>query len=108
MRQWRFTSGDEIQPGLIKDYLEEAISVAAQGREITADRSKPVVVPEELAQALSENEKAAANFAAWGRGKRREYAAYIADARRQATRVKRLEKIIPMIAAGRGLHDKYR
>ena len=41
-------------------------------------------------------------------GKRREYAEYIAEARREDTRNKRLEKIMPMILAGQGLNDRYR
>ena len=32
----------------------------------------------------------------------------IASAKRDATKQKRIEKVLPMIAAGAGLHDKYR
>ena len=42
------------------------------------------------------------------KGKQREYAEYIADAKREETKSKRLEKIIPMILANQGLNDKYR
>lgn len=31
-----------------------------------------------------------------------------ADARRQVTRVRRIDRILPMIADGKGLNDKYR
>ena len=33
---------------------------------------------------------------------------YVADAKRDDAKVKRLQKIIPMILAGQGLNDKYR
>ena len=42
------------------------------------------------------------------RGKQREYAEYIAGAKREETRSKRLQKVFPMIEAGIGLNDKYR
>jgi hypothetical protein len=48
------------------------------------------------------------SFALLSKGRRREYADYIAEAKRDETKEKRLEKILPMIAAGKGLHDKYR
>ena len=41
-------------------------------------------------------------------GKQREFADHISSARREATKTSRIEKILPMIAAGIGLNDKYR
>ena len=41
-------------------------------------------------------------------GKQREYADHINEAKRDATKQSRLEKIIPMIKEGIGLHDKYK
>ena len=41
-------------------------------------------------------------------GLQREYADYVADAKRDDTKLRRIEKIMPMISAGVGLHDKYR
>ncbi len=58
--------------------------------------------------ALDKNKKAKAAFSATDRGKQREYAEYIADAKREVTKARRLEKIRPMIVAGLGLNDKYR
>ncbi len=47
-------------------------------------------------------------FDAMTPGKRREYADHISEAKRTETKTSRLAKILPMIAAGAGLHDKYR
>lgn len=33
---------------------------------------------------------------------------YVAEAKREETRLRRVEKILPMIRAGGGLHDRYR
>jgi uncharacterized protein YdeI (YjbR/CyaY-like superfamily) len=41
-------------------------------------------------------------------GLQREYADYIAEAKRDDTKLRRIEKILPMIGKGAGLHDKYR
>ncbi len=107
-RQWRFTSRADIKPRVITAYVNEAIALVAEGRVIKADRSKPVIVPLELNAVLVKNKKAKTAFEAMGRGKQREYAEYVTDAKREATQARRLEKILPMIVAGRGLNDKYR
>ncbi len=108
MRQWRFTSAKDIKPRVIKAYVKEAIAIETQGKAIKADRAKPLVVPAELRDALATNSAAKAGFDALTKGKRREYADHIAEAKRNDTKQRRLEKILPMIAAGVGLHDKYR
>ena len=78
------------------------------GKEIQVDRKKPVVVPPELKAVLTKRKKTAKAFDALTPGKQREYAEHIAEAKRDATKQSRLEKIVPMIEAGVGLHDKYR
>lgn len=108
MRQWRFQSADEIDEPLLRAYVEESVENQRQGREIKAQRNKKVEVPDELARALADHRDAVARFNALTPGKQREYADYIADAKKEETRLKRLEKIMPMILAGRGLNDRYK
>ncbi len=108
LRQWRFDSGDAIKPRIVKQYVKEAIANAKAGREIQPDREKPVIVPPELEEALSKDKKATKAFADLTKGRQREYADYISGAKLAETKARRLEKILPMIAKGRGLNDKYR
>ena len=108
LRQWRFASATAIVSGKVKAYLREAIENQKQGKAIKADRSKPVVIPPELKAALGKKAKAKKAFAALTRGRQREYAEHIASAKRAETKTLRLAKILPMIAGGGGLHDKYR
>ena len=108
LRQWRFQSKREINSRLIKAYVKEAISLQKQGLELKSARGQAVKIPPQLRSALSKNERANACFKALTKGKQCEYADYIADAKREETKVKRLKKIIPMIIAGKGLNDKYR
>ncbi|MDA1018417.1 MAG: YdeI/OmpD-associated family protein [Planctomycetota bacterium] len=108
LRQWRFESIDDIKVRTVKAYVKDAIELQKQGMEIKPDRKKPVVIPPELAAALKQNASAKASFGKLTKGKQREYADYISEAKRDATKQSRLEKILPMIVDGRGLNDKYR
>lgn len=108
MRQWRMTTKKEIKVRVIKDYIKRATELADKGISLKPDRAKPIIVPPELARTLEGNIKARERFEALTKGKKREFTEYIASAKRAETKQKRLEKIIPMILEGIGLHDKYR
>ena len=108
MRQWRFESMQAIKPRIIKAYAKEAIAICEQGREIKPARGTGFDMPIELQQALAQDAKLRKNFEAFTPGRQREFAEYIASAKRAGTKAKRLEKIKPMITAGTGLNDKYR
>jgi uncharacterized protein YdeI (YjbR/CyaY-like superfamily) len=107
-RHWRFRDGKEIRVAPVKSYLREALELARSGKQIRPDRDKPLEIPTELKKALAGNRKAQQAFEKMTKGNKREYAEYIADAKREETKQKRLEKILPMIAAGTGLNDRYR
>ena len=108
LRQWRFNNIDEIDETGIKTYVAEAIENQKQGIVIKADRNKQLSLPPELMHALVNNPQAKACFDELTKGKQREYAEYIAEAKREDTKQKRLEKVLPMILVKRGLNDKYR
>lgn len=108
LRQWRMQSARDIKPAVIKAYVSEAIDLAKAGKKIGPQRRKPIVTPPELEKALARNAKARDGFKALRPGLQREYTDYIASAKRDETKQKRIEKILPMIATGKGLNDKYR
>ena len=108
LRQWRMQSAKEIKQATIKAYVKEAISLVKKGKKIGPQKKKPLVVPPELKKALAKNAKARKGFDAMRLGLQREYTDHIASAKREETKQKRIEKILPMIATGKGLHDKYR
>ena len=108
LRQWRMQTARDIKPALVKSYVKEAIKLTKEGKKIAPARKKPVVVLTELKKALRANKTASKNFRNMRPGLQREYADYIAEAKREDTKLRRLEKIMPMIGAGSGLHDKYR
>lgn len=108
LRQWRFTSCEEIDETLILMYIQEAIENQKNGREIKPETKKKLVLAEELKKALEEDDELQVAFDKLTPGRQKEYAEFILEAKRDATRLARLDKIKPMIIEGIGLHDKYR
>jgi uncharacterized protein YdeI (YjbR/CyaY-like superfamily) len=108
MRQWRFEEGDAIDETLVLSYIEEAIQNCVDGKEVKVQRKKGVSIPPTLKEAFKKNSGFAEAFKKITPGKQREYAEYIGLAKREETKQTRLQKIIPMILDGKGLHDKYK
>ncbi|SEB49663.1 Uncharacterized conserved protein YdeI, YjbR/CyaY-like superfamily, DUF1801 family [Tenacibaculum sp. MAR_2009_124] len=109
MRQWRFNNITEIDVDLVKEYVLEAMKNSEEGKVMKAQRNtKPLLVPEELEKLFIENAEVKIKFEAFTLSKKREFTDYISEAKRENTKLKRIEKIIPLIVAGIGLHDKYR
>lgn len=108
LRQVRIEKGQKIPVSQLRNYVLEAIQNQKEGKEIKPERKKELEVPGELSVALSNDKQLQAAFEKLTPGKQREYCEYIAEAKREATKQSRLEKIIPMIQAGSGLYDKYK
>jgi len=108
MRQWRFRAMDEIDEAKIKEYVQEAILNQKEGREIKPVKSKELVIPAELKKLIISDENLNINFKKLTPYKQKEYAEYIAEAKRPSTKESRLAKIKPLILSGAGLNDKYR
>jgi uncharacterized protein YdeI (YjbR/CyaY-like superfamily) len=109
MLQWRFYSLEEINTEVITAYVLEALQYVDEGKEIKPNRvKKELIIPELLQNALDTNVDFKTQFETSTLSKKREYADYISEAKREATKQNRLEKIIPMILNKVGLHDKYK
>lgn len=110
LRQWRFTSADEINDALILQYVNEAIANEKQGLKLKPQPKpkKSIQIPDLLQNVLTNNNVLATQFKALTPYKQREYCEYINGAKREATKLSRLENIKPLIEKGIGLNDKYR
>ena len=110
LRQWRFTSVEDIQANrkIISDYINEAIANSEAGIEIKAERNKEIVIPAEIQNLLDTDFEFKAAFEGFTPGKRREFAEFVAQPKNESTRIARLEKIIPLVLQGIGLNDKYK
>lgn len=109
LRQWRFTSKDEIIENEILAYIKEAIENENEGRIIKPEKTKDTItVPDILQKELNSSillKKAFLNFTPY---KQKEFIEYIETAKREETKLSRIEKIKPMILDNIGLNDKYR
>lgn len=107
LRQWRFQNINEINPKLVKEYVLEAIENQKAGKEMKP-QPKIVAVPDELKAALASDSALKSSFDSLTPGKQKEYSEHIGSAKQEKTRISRLEKAIPLILEGKGLHDKYK
>lgn len=107
LRQWRFTSMKEIKPALVKKYVQEAIKNAKEGKEIKPQKKAPITLPDAFAKAMKKDKALKGAFERLTPGKQREYIEYIAEAKQEETRLRRIEKSIPIILSGKGLNEKY-
>lgn len=107
LRQWRFSSAEEIEEELVKAYVDEAIANQKAGKELKPQKKK-LEVPMELTAMFRQDEGLKAAFKELSPGKQKEYAEHIDSAKQEKTRLSRLEKAIPMIKDGVGLNDRYK
>lgn len=108
LRQWRFASAKEIKPALIKKYVKEAIANAKAGKEIKPQKKAAMKIPPEFLVAFKNDKGLKAAFDQFTPGKQREFLEYVAEAKTEATRIRRVEKSVPMILRGEGLNDRYK
>lgn len=110
LRQWRFESANEVRHfrDTIKMYIEEATANQRKGKRVKTDRETKLEIPNELKRAFSEHAGLQNRFNELTAGRKREFADYISEAKRAATRQERIQKIIPLILKGTGLNDRYK
>jgi uncharacterized protein YdeI (YjbR/CyaY-like superfamily) len=108
LRQWRFTSKDEIDEKKILKYINEAIEIEKKGLKIQPEKFKHLPVPDLLITEFKKNKNLKVNFKKLTPGKQKEYIVYINEAKQDNTKLNRLKKIKPMILQGVGLNDKYK
>ncbi|HEV8690549.1 MAG TPA: YdeI/OmpD-associated family protein [Ideonella sp.] len=73
----------------------------------SADPKPPPQVPDDLRQALARNAAAAKTFEAFSITQRREYIDWLAEAKREETREKRLAQALEWLAEGKRRNWKY-
>jgi uncharacterized protein YdeI (YjbR/CyaY-like superfamily) len=96
---------------VLVDYVRRARRLNEEGvEEPKLARSKRAIrvdVPDDLAAALAKHPKARTTFESFPPGARRDYVRWIEDARRPATRARRLATTIEWLAEGKRRNWKY-
>lgn len=108
LRQWRFTSLTEMDEKKILEYIKESIQTIEDGKEIKAHRDSSFVLEGFLKDILDQDITLNTAFERLTPGKRKEYIAYIDEAKQEKTKWARIEKIKPLVMEGKGLNDKYK
>ena len=110
MRHWKFYAIEDIDETGVFTYMLEAIENQKNGRVLIPTNRKPTKkpIPKLLKDALAANANANTAFKKLSVYAQNEYSAYIENAKQEKTKLSRLEKIVPMIADGKGLNDMYR
>ena len=108
LRQWRFTSRNEIDENKILEYVLEAIENEEKGLSWKPVKSIMPDLPDLLLQKLNEDAVLKSAFDCLTPFKKKEYIEHISAAKQEKTKISRLEKCIPLILDGKGLNDKYR
>ncbi|CAM3479626.1 YdeI/OmpD-associated family protein [Flavobacterium chungbukense] len=107
MRQWRFTSKDEVNEKDVLEYIKEAIENEKQGK-VIAPSKKEAIISVLLNKEMELNPALKEAFEKFKPYKQYEFLEYIESAKQDKTKLSRIEKVIPMILANIGLNDKYR
>jgi uncharacterized protein YdeI (YjbR/CyaY-like superfamily) len=105
----KFTSVQRINEleEVLKAYIFEAIEVEKAGLRVEFKKS-PEPIPDELQQKLDEDLFFKTAFEELTPGRQRGYIIYFSQPKQSKTRVARIEKNVPRILNGDGLHDKFK
>ena len=106
LRQWRFTSKDDVNENEVLEYIAEAIENEKQGKIIKPSK-KEAIVSALLQKEMDQNPALAEAFQKFSPYKQYEFLEYIETAKQEKTKLSRIEKVIPMILGNVGLNDKY-
>ena len=110
MRHWKFITLEGIDKKDVTSYINEAIENQKKGLQVKVEKKAKtkIVIPVHLSIALENNDDIKTAFNKLTYSKQKDYAEYIATAKQEKTKLSRLEKIVPLILAGKGIHDQYK
>ena len=108
MRHWKFQSLEAVDEQIVLSYMKEALDNQRKGMEVKAEKTKEVVIPELLLSEFKKDPTLHQAFKELSPYKQKEFSKHISEAKQEKTKLRRLEKIIPMIIEGVGLNDGYR
>lgn len=106
-RQLRFKSALEIENArpVLKAYIKEAIEAQKTGRKVAYKETSDYEMPEELVQRFKEDPAFKKAFNSLTPGRQRGYLLHFSAAKQPKTREARIEKCMPQIFDGKGIHD---
>lgn len=107
-RTIKFLKDSELDKNALLDYFKEAFLIDETSVKKKTSTKTEIEIPKLLQQALQQNEIAKTNFENMAYTYRKEYALHIANAKREATKFKRLEKVISNLEKNIKMHEQYK
>ena len=106
-RHIKFTDVKQIDDAIILEYLFEAIDNNRKGLKITETKDKTIVVAEDVAKQFKKA-KVLTYFDSLAFSHRKEYIQWIESAKKEETRIKRIEQAMEKLKDKQGLNDRYK
>jgi uncharacterized protein YdeI (YjbR/CyaY-like superfamily) len=105
-RRIRFTGVEDVRAkgASLRASIRQAIEVEKAG--LTVENTTELDLPDELRSRFDEDPDFRAAFERLTPGRQRGYALHFSGAKQPGTRAARVEKHVPRILAGKGLHDR--
>jgi uncharacterized protein YdeI (YjbR/CyaY-like superfamily) len=107
----RITSVSDLPTrSIFRRYVRKAMRLNEQGVKVPREKArprKPIPMHPELRRALRANRKASATFKAFSPSHQREYLEWIAEAKQDATRARRIAQAVGWLAEGKPRNWKY-
>ena len=106
-RQLRFKNTAEIEKleSVIREYIQEAISIEKAGLKVVMKTTAQYQMPDEFQTVLEDMSELKKAFYSLTPGRQKAYLLYFSSAKQAKTREARIEKYIPKILDGKGLDD---
>ncbi|MCW3084567.1 MAG: hypothetical protein JWP12_1933 [Bacteroidetes bacterium] len=106
-RHLKFTDVNQVDEKLLIEYITEAVMNNEKGLKLTEAKDKTVSIPADFKKLLSKN-KLLPYFEKLAYSHKKEYVQWIESAKKEETRVKRMDAAIDKLHAKEGLLDKYK
>ena len=105
-RQLRFASMEEILKSkkIIKDYMKEAIAIEEAGLQVPMKKPMPVEIPKDIAAAMKKIPGLTVAFKKLTPSCQKEYMLYFDGAKKEETRISRVEKYAEKILSGKRMN----
>ncbi len=107
MRLIKFTTVPEIDQSkdLLRDYINRGIEVEKSDLKVDFKKDD-LPLPEELVRKLEDDRSLKVALNALTPGRQRGYILHFTQPKQSKTRISRIEKCVPRIMAGKGMHDR--
>jgi hypothetical protein len=106
-RTIKFENVNDINQKKLLDYFKEAFLLKHQSTKKTI-KNKELEIPDLLKVALEKNKLAKTNFENMAYTYKKEYARFISEAKREVTKLNRLEKVIFNLEKNIKMHEQYK